>query len=75
MFHLGGMYMRLRNVKDAKKIVSESNYVINDPESIKGHFSELFGNDNEIHLEIGMGKGVLNGSKAIHLLKNKRGSC
>ena len=49
--------MRLRNVKDAKKIVSESNYVINDPESIKGHFSELFGNDNEIHLEIGMGKG------------------
>ena len=49
--------MRLRNVKDAKKIVSESNYAINDPESIKGHFSELFGNDNEIHLEIGMGKG------------------
>lgn len=49
--------MRLRNVKDAKKIVSESNYVINDPESIKGHFSELFDNDNEIHLEIGMGKG------------------
>ena len=28
-----------------------------DPKSRKGHWRELFGNDNPIHIEIGMGKG------------------
>lgn len=49
--------MRLRNVKDAKKIVSESKYVINNPEEYKGSFKSVFKNDAEIRLEIGMGKG------------------
>ena len=49
--------MRLRNVKNALKIVNESNYVINNPESFIGKFKELFNNDNSIHIEIGMGKG------------------
>lgn len=49
--------MRLRNVKNAKEIVNDSNYVINDPEDFKGSFHKVFKNNNPIHLEIGMGKG------------------
>ena len=49
--------MRLRNVKDAKKIIESSNYVIKDCKQYKGKFNKLFNNKNEIHIEIGMGKG------------------
>ena len=49
--------MRLRNVKNAKEIVENSNYVIKNPEKYIGKFSELFNNSNEINVEIGMGKG------------------
>ena len=49
--------MRLRNVKNAKEIVSNSNYIINNPEEYKGNYKELFGNDKPLCLEIGMGKG------------------
>ena len=49
--------MRLRNVKNAEEIVNNSSYVIKNPEEYKGKYKELFSNDNEIHLEIGMGKG------------------
>lgn len=49
--------MRLRNVKNAETIVSDSPYTINEPENFKGHYNELFGNNNPIHIEIGMGKG------------------
>lgn len=49
--------MRLRNVKNAKNIVAESVYTINEPEKLKGGFKTVFKNNNPIHLEIGMGKG------------------
>lgn len=49
--------MRLRNVKNAANIVNSSRYVINNPEEYKGKFKELFQNNNEIRIEIGMGKG------------------
>lgn len=50
--------MRLRNVKNAREIVDSSSYVVHNPEKYKGNFSRMvFGNDNSIHLEIGMGKG------------------
>ena len=49
--------MRLRNVKNANNIIENCSFVIKEPKRYKGHFSELFGNQNEIHLEIGMGKG------------------
>ena len=49
--------MRLRNVKNALEIVNNSKYTINNPESYKGKYKEIFGNDNPIHIEIGMGKG------------------
>lgn len=49
--------MRLRNVKNAKEIVKNSPYVIQNPSEFKGRYNKIFGNDNPIHLEIGMGKG------------------
>lgn len=49
--------MRLRNVKGAFDIISKSSYIVNDYNNYKGHFCDLFGNDNPIHIEIGMGKG------------------
>lgn len=50
--------MRLRNVKNAKNIVGNSSYVIQIPQDYKGEYNtEIFKNNNPIHLEIGMGKG------------------
>ena len=49
--------MRLKNVKGAKDIIEASPYIIKNPEEYKGRYEELFNNKNEIHLEIGMGKG------------------
>ena len=49
--------MRLKNVKNAKNIVNSSNYIVEKPEDHKGNLNVLFNNKNEIHIEIGMGKG------------------
>ena len=58
--------MRIRNIKNAEEIVKDNKYIIENPEKYKGHFQELFGNSNEIHLEIGMGKGDFIISKAVN---------
>ena len=49
--------MRLRNVKNKKEIMENSSYLVKDPCLYKGKWKELFGNDNPIYIEIGMGKG------------------
>ncbi|MCR5416489.1 MAG: tRNA (guanosine(46)-N7)-methyltransferase TrmB [Pseudobutyrivibrio sp.] len=50
--------MRLRNIPGAGDVIENSPYNIADPKSFKGRYkSEVFGNDNELHIEIGMGKG------------------
>ena len=50
--------MRLKNVPGAREAVADSEYVINEPEGFKGFWAKrVFGNDNPIHIEIGMGKG------------------
>jgi len=49
--------MRLRNVKNAKEIISASDFVIQHPCDYKGKFETIFGNSQPIHIEIGMGKG------------------
>ena len=49
--------MRLRNVKNKDEILNASEYLIKCPEEYKGKWKELFGNDNPIYIEIGMGKG------------------
>lgn len=49
--------MRLRNVKGSREKIAATDYVIHDEETMKGRWHEVFGNDNPIHIEIGMGKG------------------
>ena len=49
--------MRLRNVKNAREIVDNSPFVVHEPKEFKGIYNEVFGNNNPIELEIGMGKG------------------
>ncbi|MBP5324969.1 MAG: tRNA (guanosine(46)-N7)-methyltransferase TrmB [Pseudobutyrivibrio sp.] len=50
--------MRLRNIPGADEVVANSPYCISQPAKFKGSFkSELFNNDNPLHIEIGMGKG------------------
>ncbi len=49
--------MRLRNVKGSRETIAANEFVIQDEESMKGKWKEKFGNDNPIHIEIGMGKG------------------
>ncbi|WP_315905791.1 tRNA (guanosine(46)-N7)-methyltransferase TrmB [Priestia koreensis] len=50
--------MRLRNKPWAKDRIAENpQYVVPNPESHKGSWSKVFGNDNPIHIEVGTGKG------------------
>lgn len=49
--------MRLRNIPGADEIVSKSAYCIQDPSEYKGIWHTKFGNNNPIHIEVGMGKG------------------
>ena len=50
--------MRLRNIAGSREVIADSNFTIKDPEKKKGLWKkEVFGNDNEVHIEIGMGKG------------------
>ena len=49
--------MRLRNVRGSREAIAESEFTINVPEEYKGKWRELFGNNNPIYIEIGMGKG------------------
>ena len=49
--------MEYKVIKDADKIVGRSPYVVNNPTSYKNKWHELFGNNNPIHLELGMGRG------------------
>ena len=52
-----GVFMRQRNVKNKKEIISNSKYIILNPSEYKGNWKKLFSNDNPIYIEIGMGKG------------------
>lgn len=49
--------MRIRNIKNAKEKISNNDCVILNPTEYKGSWHKLFGNDNPIMIEIGMGKG------------------
>jgi len=50
--------MRYNIVKDADKILSNSSYLIKNPRDYKNKWSSLFGNNNPICLELGMGRGA-----------------
>ena len=49
--------MRLRHIRGAEETIAESPYVIQEPELHKGSWNQVFGNDNPIQIEVGMGKG------------------
>lgn len=49
--------MRYNTVKDADYILDNSNYLVKNPNSYKGKWKDLFGNNNPICLELGMGRG------------------
>ena len=49
--------MRLRNVKNKEEILNQSLYLIDNPYDNIGKWKAVFGNDNPIYIEIGMGKG------------------
>lgn len=49
--------MRLRNVKGAREEMLVNRFVVQEPWQYKGKWSEFFGNDNPIYIEVGMGKG------------------
>ena len=58
MLHLESSdIMRLRNLKDKDVLLDNCHYLITDPFNYKGKWNSLFGNDQAICLEIGMGKG------------------
>ena len=53
--------MRLKNIPGAREAIAESKYVVPEEEgewSVKGNWHKIFGNDNPIWIEIGMGKGT-----------------
>ena len=57
--------MRQRNVKNKKEIIENSRYIVLEPEKMIGNWGKVFGNNNPIYIEIGMGKGdfIVNNAK------------
>lgn len=51
------MKMRLKKVKAALERVQASPYYIENPKNNIENWEKVFNNNNEIHIEIGMGKG------------------
>lgn len=49
--------MRLRNIRGSKDVIASCPFVVQEPESCRGRWAEIFGNENPIHIEVGMGKG------------------
>ena len=49
--------MRLRNVKGSRETIAANPLVIQDIKAQKGHWTEVFGNEKPLYIEIGMGKG------------------
>ncbi len=49
--------MRLRNVPGSREAIAESTFAFETPVEYKGKWNEVFGNDNPIQIEVGMGKG------------------
>lgn len=49
--------MRYNVVKDASRIINSSQYLIKNPSNYKNKWASVFGNNNPICLELGMGRG------------------
>lgn len=49
--------MRLRNIPGAKDEITQSPYVIQNPQEHKGNWADVFAVKQPLHIEVGMGKG------------------
>ncbi|MGL4790689.1 MAG: tRNA (guanosine(46)-N7)-methyltransferase TrmB, partial [Anaerotignaceae bacterium] len=49
--------MRVRKKAWAPAVLENNTHIIHEPQTYKGKWNELFGNDNPIYVEIGCGKG------------------
>lgn len=49
--------MRLRNIPGADDVIRKHPIAVKDEKGQKGKWKQLFGNDNPVYIEIGMGKG------------------
>ena len=49
--------MRLRNIPGAQDAILESPYVVQEPQTKKAHWTEVFEKKQPLHIEVGMGKG------------------
>lgn len=57
--------MRQRKAKNLDtKLAAYEHLCVDEPKSMKGKWKELFGNDNEIYLELGCGKGQFSSRQA-----------
>ena len=55
--------MRLRNITGSREVIADSRFVVQEENWQPGGWKEIFGNENPVRIEIGMGKG-----KFIHAL-------
>ena len=46
-----------RQITGCREMIGESEFVVHEPETMKGKWREAFGNDHPVYVEIGMGKG------------------
>ena len=49
--------MRLRHIPGAEQQIEESPHVIHEPKEKRGKWQQIFGNNQPIWIEVGMGKG------------------
>ena len=49
--------MRLWNIRGSKETIAGSDYVVQEPETYQGTWGQLFGNEQPVQIEVGMGKG------------------
>ncbi len=49
--------MRLRNIPGADDVIRQHPIAVKNEKEQKGKWKQLFGNDNPVYIEIGMGKG------------------
>ena len=49
--------MEYKKFKDADKIINRSEFMVTNPTEHKNKWNVVFGNNNPIHLELGMGRG------------------
>ena len=49
--------MRLRNITGSREVIGESRFVVHHEKDCPGKWKDIFGNENPVYAEIGMGKG------------------